>query len=284
MIEIELKDVETNGISVNCAVAGDGPTLFLLHGFPEFWRCWEPQIPLLAQHFRLVIPDLRGCAASDKPVGGYGARSAAADLHGLIRYFCGSRRARVAGHDWGGYAAWALSYLAPESLDRISVLNSPQPWMYLSRLFASGQLFKAWYVLFFQIPGVAEWFLTRRGGAGVEQVMRSGSVRFDRFPREYIDECRELMLEPGAAPAALEWYRTTFRYGYTGARFMRGTTDVPVQVIWGEDDPALDKSLTVGLAEYAPRHRVDLLEGAGHYVTHEAPGRVGRLILQWMQS
>ncbi len=282
---MEFEYVETNGARLRCAVVGDGAeTLFLLHGFPEFWRCWEPQIPLLSRHFRLVLPDLRGYGGSSKPIDGYGARSAAADVHGVIRHFCGTRRARVAGHDWGGYATWALAYLAPRSLARITVLNSPQPWHFLRRLFTSAEIFKAWYMLFFQVPGIAEWFLTRNGGAGVEQVLRSGSTRFDRFPREYVDACRELMLLPGAASTTLEWYRTAFRYSWTGARFMRGTTDVPVQMIWGIDDPALDESLTRGVERYAPHYELELLEGAGHYVTHEAPGRVGRLVLQWMQS
>ena len=280
--EVTFERVTTNGITMNCAIAGDGPELFLLHGFPEFWRCWEAQIPELSPHFRLIIPDLRGYASSDKPVRGYSARSTAADIYGLIRYFCGRRRARIAGHDFGGYSTWALAYLAPESLERVTVLNSPQPWQYLTRLFRSGQVFKAWYVLFFQLPGIAEWFLTRNDGAGVEQVLRSGSKKFERIPRDYIDACRENILEPGAAAASLEWYRTAFRYSVTGARFMRGTTDVPVQLIAGEDDPALDVSLLAGLEQYAPRVRVDRLPGIGHYITHEAPGRVARLILEWM--
>lgn len=283
MSDVTFERVLTNGVTLQCAVAGDGPTLVLLHGFPEFWRCWEMQIPELSKHFRLVIPNLRGYVMSDRPPNGYGARSTAADIHGLIRHFCGTRRARVAGHDFGGYALWALAYLAPESLERITVLNSPQPYMYLSRLLRSKQIFKSWYVGFFQLPGVAEWFLTRNDGAGVEQVLRTGSVKFERLPREYIDACRENMLEPGAAAATLEWYRTAFRYSLTGARFMRGTTDVPVQMICGLDDPALDnKGLSDGLEQYAPRLRVDLLPGIGHFITHEAPNQVSRLILEWM--
>ena len=72
-------------------------------------------------------------------------------------------------------------------------------------------------------------------------------------------------------------------YRFTGARFMRGTTRVPVQMIWGDQDPALSVSLTKGLIHYAPEYRVDLVQGAGHYVTHEASLRVTRLLLDWMR-
>ena len=286
-VEVDFEDVQANGVRLRCAIAGsaDNPDLYLLHGFPEFCRCWEPQLPELTREFRCIIPDLRGYAASDKPVRGYNIRSTAADLYALIRHFSGEEqpRVRVAGHDWGGYATWGLAYLAPQVLDRITVLNSPHPWMYLKRLFVSGQLFKAWYVGFFQIPVIAEWFLTRGGGDGVEATLRAGSAHFERFSPEYVSAVRQNILLPGAAPATLEWYRTASRYFLTGARFMRGTTRVPVQMIWGDQDAALSVSLTKGLIHYAPEHRVDLVQGAGHYVTHEAPLRVTRLLLDWMR-
>jgi len=285
-VEVDFEDVEANGVRLRCAVAGSprNPDLYLLHGFPESWRCWERQLPALAREFRCIAPDLRGYAGSGKPVRGYDVRSTAADLYRLIRHFSGKKtRVRVAGHDWGGYATWGLAYLAPEVLDRITVLNSPHPWMYLQRLFTSTQLFKAWYVGFFQVPVLAEWFLTRGGGDGAEATLRAGSAHFERLQPDYLSAVRQNVLLPGAAPAMLEWYRTAFRYLFTGARFMRGTTRVPVQMIWGDQDPALSVSLTKGLIHYAPEYRVDLVQGAGHYVTHEASLRVTRLLLDWMR-
>ena len=46
---------------------GNGPTLVLLHGWPEFWYTWRKNIPALAESFDLVVPDLRGFGDSDKP-------------------------------------------------------------------------------------------------------------------------------------------------------------------------------------------------------------------------
>jgi len=59
--------VRTNGIRLHCAVAGDGPLVILLHGFPETWRSWRHQIPVLAERCRVVAPDLRGYNESEKP-------------------------------------------------------------------------------------------------------------------------------------------------------------------------------------------------------------------------
>src|SRR4051812_38508429 len=66
--EIEHCDVEVNGVRLHCAVAGEGPLVILLHGFPDFWYGWRHQLPALAAAgFRAVAPDTRGCGRSERP-------------------------------------------------------------------------------------------------------------------------------------------------------------------------------------------------------------------------
>jgi pimeloyl-ACP methyl ester carboxylesterase len=73
----------TNGIHLHCAVSGSGPLLLMLHGFPEFWRSWESQIPSLASRFTVVVPDLRGFEDSAKPRTGYDTVTLALDILGV---------------------------------------------------------------------------------------------------------------------------------------------------------------------------------------------------------
>ncbi|MEV4093752.1 alpha/beta fold hydrolase [Streptosporangium saharense] len=54
----------TNGIETNVAITGTGPAVLLLHGFPHTWRLWSEIIPGLAEHHRVITPDLRGLGAS----------------------------------------------------------------------------------------------------------------------------------------------------------------------------------------------------------------------------
>ena len=64
------KNINTNRIMLHVAFAGpiDGEPIFLLHGFPDFWFCWEDQIKDLAnQGFRVIAPDQRGFNKSEKP-------------------------------------------------------------------------------------------------------------------------------------------------------------------------------------------------------------------------
>ena len=61
--------VPTNGIELSVHQAGAGIPLILLHGFPQNHRCWEKIAPQLAEHFHVIVPDLRGYGESDAPEG-----------------------------------------------------------------------------------------------------------------------------------------------------------------------------------------------------------------------
>ncbi|MBV9320217.1 MAG: alpha/beta fold hydrolase, partial [Mycobacterium sp.] len=56
-------------------MAGSGPPVILLHGFPEFWYAWRHQIPVLAEHYTVIAPDLRGYGYTEKPHDGYDKRT-----------------------------------------------------------------------------------------------------------------------------------------------------------------------------------------------------------------
>ena len=104
---------QVNGIRLHYVEAGrpEGPLLILLHGFPETHRTWREQVPALAaQGFRVVAPDQRGYAPSDRPAGvrHYGLPELAEDVFGLMNQF-GRTRTHVVGHDWGAAVAWWLA-------------------------------------------------------------------------------------------------------------------------------------------------------------------------------
>ena len=70
-VELAHHRLEANGLKQHYVEAGSGPPVILLHGFPETWYAWRHQIPVLGQHYRLIVPDLRGYGATEKPAAGY---------------------------------------------------------------------------------------------------------------------------------------------------------------------------------------------------------------------
>ena len=109
----ELRRIKlASGITLNVALAGseDAPPVILLHGFPESHRTWRGVAPLLEDRFRLVMPDLRGFGASDRPqaVAAYAIDTLVADIFDLADALDIGCCALV-GPDWGGAAAWAAA-------------------------------------------------------------------------------------------------------------------------------------------------------------------------------
>jgi pimeloyl-ACP methyl ester carboxylesterase len=85
-IQPEFATVQTNGIRLRVALAGKGPLVVLVHGWPESWYSWRHQIPALAEAgYRVAAPDVRGYGGSDKPaaIEAYAIKEMCADIAGL---------------------------------------------------------------------------------------------------------------------------------------------------------------------------------------------------------
>lgn len=174
---LEFRHVVANGLRFHVAMAGpaDGPLVVLLHGFPEFWYGWRNQLsPLAEAGFRVWAPDQRGYNLSDKPrgVAAYAIGHLAADVAALIQT-AGRERAIVVGHDWGGAVTWHLAEHFPERVERAVVVNVPHPTVMLHHLKRNPrQLWRSWYMFFFQLPWLPERLLTFRQGALLARSLR----------------------------------------------------------------------------------------------------------------
>jgi pimeloyl-ACP methyl ester carboxylesterase len=263
----------------------DGPLVVLLHGFPEFWYGWRHQIPALAEAgYRVVVPDQRGYNRSDAP-----RAVAAYDLDVLVDDVCavidatGHARASVVGHDWGAMVAWHLAHAHPERLRRLAVLNVPHPHVFRETLRASPkQLLRSTYALFFQIPALPEWLLGRNDGQGLAALLR-WSGRTDTFSDADLDCYRRAWRRPGRLRGMLHWYRAAAR------RALRSSPpstpiDVPTLVVWGAQDVALSRRMAAPSAAMSSRGRSQVLEGATHWVQHDAPAVVNRLLRDHLEE
>ena len=119
--------IEANGVSINVCRGGAGPPLLLLHGYPQTHVMWHRVAPVLAQHFTVVCPDLRGYGDSDKPSGGgdhaaYSKRTMAQDQLEVMGAM-GFERFAVAAHDRGARVALRLALDHPDAVSRLAILD-----------------------------------------------------------------------------------------------------------------------------------------------------------------
>jgi epoxide hydrolase 4 len=256
------------------------PLVLLLHGFPEFWYGWRSQIGALAARFWVVAPDLRGYNLSAKPASGYDYETLSSDVPALIRAL-GAERAHVVGHDWGGMIAWGAAIFHPEVVDRLAILNAPHPGAYLRELSRNPiQMLRSWYIGLFQVRGLAEWLLTRGHGRGVAEMLR-GSARDPRaFSAADLAAYRRAVSRPGAAQAMLAYYRALWATGREALGARLRVVRAPTLLVWGMEDVALVPELTDDLDEWVPGVRVERIADASHWVQHERPDMVNRLLLE----
>ncbi len=265
--------------------AGLGPLVILLHGFPETHRSWDFQVPALVDAgFRTITPDLRGYGSTERPRDGYDLGTLGRDIAALIDHVA-EAPVFLVGHDWGGAVAWHVATRFPERLRRVVVLNCPHPARFAEALATDpDQLRRSWYMLFFQLPVLPEWWLTRRDGANLVRLFRSGFRHPHAAPSAIAEASRRALIEPDAARAAIGYYRAALRPGVHPWRLRKalrsyGAIRVPVTIIWGRNDPALATRLVDGTERFAPDLDVTLVPGAGHFVHQEKPETVNSLLV-----
>lgn len=270
-----------NGIELNVASAGSGPPVILLHGFPDRWQLWRHQLQALVQAGHQVIaPDLRGFGESDRPteVAGYRMPTLIGDVVGILKAF-GLDRADVIGHDWGAGLAWQLAIHQPALVNRLAVLSVGHGGSSVAAGIEQKQL--SWYLLWFQVPGVAERVLPAndwdffRSWAGSDSP--DGSARIDRQVAD--------LSRPGALTAGLNWYRANIsaeRYVLTETP-TGPTVSCPTLAIWSSGDRFLNEAQLTGSRQFVKADwRYERIEDADHWIPVSAPRRVSELLVDFL--
>jgi pimeloyl-ACP methyl ester carboxylesterase len=304
---IEHRLVETNGVRLHCAVDGSGPLVLFLHGFPESWYSWRHQMAALAPYFRVVAPDLRGYGESDKPggVAAYALTELVADVAGLVTAF-DARDAIIVAHDWGGGIAWQFAMDRPELTNRLVVMNCPHLAIFQQHIRGNvRQLMKSWYMFFFQIPWLPETLLGLNDAWLLGNAVRNSTIQKDAIRDEDIRMLRAAASRPGALRSAINYYRAAFRNDDvlaglppTVRRFLYGDRQfapprerledwpkisAPTMLIWGEQDVALNRDLTLGMDPlFTTPPRIEYIPDSGHFVQQEKPERVNELLLDFL--
>lgn len=280
--DIHHRFVDANGVRFHIAECGEGAPVLLLHGFPECWYSWRHALPALAAAgYHAVAPDMRGYNLTDKPPSGYDAATLVADVAALAGELWGAGALpALVGHDWGGIVAWQAAARRPELFSSLVIMNAPHPAAFSGYLLRHPtQMLRSWYMLFFQLPALPEHLLTRDRARAIAEGLRRSAADPAAFSDEDLEVYREAFLRPGAAKASINYYREAVRGG-PGA-LPRNPVELPVLVLWGAKDPALEEGLLEGLERWAPRISTKLLPGVGHWTQQEAPDVVHKELVDW---
>jgi len=276
---IELLEIPVGEDTFTVRACGpeSGEIVLLLHGFPQSSWAWRHQLLALgAAGYRALAPDQRGYSPGARPseVGRYASSALVADVL-AIADDVGAFTFHLVGHDWGAAVAWQLAGRHPQRLRTLTILSVPHPRAFTEALADPGgdQAARSAYFEVFRSDEAADGFLADRAA-----LLRAVYAPLDPADVEpYVD----LLSEPGAMQAALNWYRAAD----VGLIDGLGPITTPTLFIWSTEDTALGR---VG-AEATGSHvegpyRFEVLEGVSHWIAEEVPARTNELLLEHLAS
>jgi len=275
------------GVTLNVAFAGpeDAPAVILLHGFPESHRTWREVVPRLEDRLRLIMPDQRGFAGSDRPqdMAEYAADKLIDDIFALAEA-TGVEDFALVGHDWGGAIAWPAAFRNDPRLTKLAIVNAPHPLIFQKSLIEDEeQRAASQYINWFRMPGADKAIEAMGFDVFFQKTMEnhipSGSMP-EEERRQYIADWSQ----PGGMLPMLNWYRasrlivpppgaTVPLPDFLLRAFPR--IHVPTLVVWGMKDSALLPLQLDGLDDLVDDLRIVRLPRVGHFAPWEAGEQVG---------
>jgi pimeloyl-ACP methyl ester carboxylesterase len=282
------RHVDANGIGIHYVRHGEGFPLVLLHGWPEFWYVWRKNIPVLAESFDVVAPDLRGFGDTDKPDDPPGGLlgNFVEDLRALADAL-GFERFGVVSHDVGAYVAQGFARKYPERLGGLFFFDCPYPG--IGRRWADADsINEIWYQTFNQQPWASS--LVGENRKTCETYIRHFLDHWAHAPGlfdEDLDTWVDNFMQPGNLQGGFDWYIDTneSRIGL----IRNGPPEMPkietsTRVRWGESDPILRVEWADGLGDYFADLDFAPLRGAGHFAHYERPDLANREILEFFSA
>jgi pimeloyl-ACP methyl ester carboxylesterase len=263
--------VDVRGVRTHVAEAGPpgGEAVILVHGWPQHWWCWREVVPVLANLFRCIAPDLRGHGWSEAPEKGYDKESLGEDVVGLLDTL-GIDRAGYVGHDWGGWIGFLVALRHPDRIRGLLALSISHPWPSLrDRL---NPLRAA--ALAYHVPLSTPVVGNRLMRAGLTRwVLQTGAAE-GTFTKRDLDLYNAAMGSPAGARATVALYRTFLLRelpAIAAGRYADGFLTVPTRLLAGEKDPIALGTDLGGYQPHAEEMTIERVDGARHFLPEERP-------------
>jgi 3-oxoadipate enol-lactonase len=238
-------------------VTGDGPPLVLAGSVGSSLAMWEPQLPALADHFRVVCVDHRGHGRSPVPPGPYAIADLAMDVLALLDRL-GEREVSLCGLSLGGMVGMWLAAHVPERISALALLATSA---YLGRARWEQRIaaVEAGGMASIVDPVMALWFTQEFRARHPDQVARFAATMAETPQEGYLGCCAAI-------------------------RDMDQRADVPkisapTLVMVGADDAATSPEHARNLAERIAGARLEVVPGAAHLVNVERPDTVTHHLL-----
>jgi len=278
--------IDTGEVTIHTWTAGSGEPLLLLHGFPQTHMTWHKVAPKLAEHFTVVVTDLRGYGDSSCPESSeshleYSKRKMAEDQIFVMKTL-GFDSFYVMGHDRGARVAHQMMLDHPECVRRcvlLDIISTVDMYERTDMQFASD-----YYHWFFLIQkDVPEELFNSNPSAMVRTWCKKHMENEELFPEDvmqhYVDKCSN----PAVIHGICEDYRAGATCDMEHIRAYSGKFQTPTLVLWSAG--GLRKFDILGIWKTRAEHVCGAyIPQCGHFIPEEAPDVTCRAALAFFKT
>ena len=279
-MQVEHQTLRLGRVALHVVTAGSGVPVVLLHGWPQTWHEWRKVMPLLAERYRLIVPDLPGLGDSSTPADGYDKKTLAGDLSEMCeRLQVG--RFHLVGHDWGGPTAFALACLQPASVRTLTILDVTIPG--IGPDISQGG--RRWHHAFHMTPDLPETLVQGREREYLSWFYREFCWQRGVIEEADIDEYVRCYSAPGALRAGFAYYRNIPRDQADNRALLESgfRLPMPVLALGGARTEARGRAMEPleSLREIASNVRGFEIPECGHFIPEEQPALLADHLLRF---
>jgi pimeloyl-ACP methyl ester carboxylesterase len=272
-------DTTVNGIRIHYVIGGNGPTLVLLHGYPETSYAWFRVMPQLARHYTIVAPDLRGAGGSSAPPDGYDKVTMAMDVHALLASLGRTQGVNVVGHDIGSMVAYAYAGSYRNDVAKLVLSEAPIPDRSVYGSPAVTALGSGLQSFGFGLPEDAVRGREAQWVSGFQGWLAGDKSVFT--PQDTSVYARALR-DPDHLRAGFEWFRA-FPADNREVDVM-GKQRLTIPVLAVGADHGLGASVGEQARLYADDVEATVVKESGHWIWQEQPPLMADLLLDFLGS
>ncbi|MFJ9352162.1 alpha/beta fold hydrolase [Streptomyces sp. NPDC101237] len=270
------------GTGIDYVIGGRGPTLVLIHGYPQTWYEWHDIMPALAKHYTVIAPDLPGAGESDAPASGYDKKTMAAHLHGLLASLGKDRDVNVVGHDIGTMVAYSYAAQYPDSVKKLVLSEAPIPDKSIYKFPAlTDRGPGVWNFGFFSLrTGLPESLIRGHEETWTSGFMRSIAVKKDALTDDDLRVFSSYLRDYAHLEASFAWFRTFPQDIADNARLRKKKLTMPVLAIGA--DGSLGEEVGTQVRHYAKDVTPVVVPDSGHWIYEEHPKEMTHLLLRFL--
>lgn len=254
---------------VHFVTAGEGPALVLLHGWPQTWYAWRKVMPELSKSYRVIAPDLRGLGDSSRPSSGFDMRTVAGEIANLLQGHLGLKKIHLAGHDWGGPAAFALAAFHPGLVQKLVMWDAAVPGDGSGSYSQAG---RRWHHAFHQTLDLPEALIAGREDVYYRWFYRQFGHRPDAMSESDIQEYLRTYRDVATLRTGLSYYRNVPQDVRDNEEFLRnGRLTMPILAYGGAESMGRGEEGFTSLQRVGQDVKGGTIPDCGHWVAEERP-------------